>query len=503
MKLSDAVPLESRISILSQKLKTLEHEAKQATDSLRETLDSEAKQLATLKQENRDLKATLTSIRSAPPPLASSSSSSSSRGQSDRQVEALEKTVHNLRRQWDKVLTDKKTALSRLSNLQDNVKDLLRQTQGAASASTSKGPLLVNPRPPSAASSSASSVSSARPSSALSFPTAPAMMQGPAWREIRQLENRLEKALLKINEAQSIRKTYESVIDRLKQEQVHYGSQGQAIEQEIKAMGIEHDRLINSLKDMQKGRDVAKAELAAFEDRLQKERRGRAESLESLRDQVRTLQQTNQALLQKQTPLTESATQRRDIGAIKTEDEAIQTLCRALIAKGKEEQAKDVSSLVDELLKEQESCSELKVMVAMAKMQLSDLEAELTDLRTLSAEIKGEGGMSTQDRLDAAQDELKEANEEAERAREAHDSTSRQHADVLSGIQHLTAMVSAIPPGSGQMPSSVLMKLASDPGQIGEVLSQCEERLLAAYQLVKGIPKANQLLEDMVSSSSF
>jgi chromosome segregation ATPase len=493
MKLSEAVPVETRVAILKQKLKTLQDEARNASDDLREMIEAEAKQLTSLKQENRDLKATLTTMRSAPPPLASSSSS---RGQCEsRKVEVLEKTVHNLRRQWDKVLSDKKTSLSRLSNLQDNVKDLMRQSQGAA-PSSSKGPTLVNTRPPSAVSSSASSMSSSRPPSALSFPSGP-MMQGPAWREIRQLENRLEKALLKTNEAQSIRKTYESVIDRLKQEQVHYGAQGQVIEQEIKAMGIEQDRLLHSLTGMQKGRDQAKADLAAFEEKLRSDRQQRSELLESLRDQVRTLQQTNEALLQKQIPLADSALQKREVGKIRTEDEAIQALSRALVAKGKEDQAVDIDRLVTELLKEQESCSKLKVMVAMAKMQLSDVEADLSDLKSHCADLKGEGALSTQNRLDAAQDQLKEANEEAEKAREAHDVTLRQHADVLSGVQHLAAMIASIPPGPGQMPSSVLVKLAGDPEQVAEVLSQCEERLIAAYQLVKGIPKAHQKLEEI------
>jgi chromosome segregation ATPase len=44
----------------------------------------------------------------------------------------------------------------------------------------------------------------------------------PEMRQIRVLENRLDKAMIKYNEAQSIRKTYEQIVKRLKEERVGY-----------------------------------------------------------------------------------------------------------------------------------------------------------------------------------------------------------------------------------------------------------------------------------------
>ena len=41
-------------------------------------------------------------------------------------------------------------------------------------------------------------------------------------RNIRILENRLDKAMLKYNEAQSIKKTYEVILKRLKEERLSY-----------------------------------------------------------------------------------------------------------------------------------------------------------------------------------------------------------------------------------------------------------------------------------------
>jgi hypothetical protein len=44
----------------------------------------------------------------------------------------------------------------------------------------------------------------------------PTQDDSPLTRKIRMLENRLDKAMIKYNEAQSIRKTYEQIVKRLK-----------------------------------------------------------------------------------------------------------------------------------------------------------------------------------------------------------------------------------------------------------------------------------------------
>lgn len=51
----------------------------------------------------------------------------------------------------------------------------------------------------------------------------------PYMRKIRMLENRLDKAMIKYNEAQSIKRTYELIVKRLKEERVGYDNQLSAI----------------------------------------------------------------------------------------------------------------------------------------------------------------------------------------------------------------------------------------------------------------------------------
>eukprot|EP01022_Parablepharisma_sp_SALTPOND_P016480 TRINITY_DN241_c3_g1_i1.p3 TRINITY_DN241_c3_g1~~TRINITY_DN241_c3_g1_i1.p3 ORF type:complete len:294 (-),score=54.45 TRINITY_DN241_c3_g1_i1:1134-2015(-) len=61
----------------------------------------------------------------------------------------------------------------------------------------------------------------------------------PLMQTIRQLENKLDKAMIKYNEAMSIRKTYEMIVKRLQDERVGYDNQLAAIEKNLR--GKEHD----------------------------------------------------------------------------------------------------------------------------------------------------------------------------------------------------------------------------------------------------------------------
>jgi hypothetical protein len=58
------------------------------------------------------------------------------------------------------------------------------------------------------------------------------------------LENRLDKAMIKYNEAQSIRKTYEQIVKRLKEERVGFDNQLAAIERTLAAKTHDYEELL-------------------------------------------------------------------------------------------------------------------------------------------------------------------------------------------------------------------------------------------------------------------
>lgn len=61
----------------------------------------------------------------------------------------------------------------------------------------------------------------------------------PYMRKIKLLENKLDKAMIKYNEAMSIRRTYEQILTRLKEERAGYDNQISSIQKSLKSK--EHD----------------------------------------------------------------------------------------------------------------------------------------------------------------------------------------------------------------------------------------------------------------------
>lgn len=92
-----------------------------------------------------------------------------------------------------------------------------------------------------------------------------AFEESPLTKQIRVLENKLDKIMIKYNEAQSIRKTYEQIVKRLKEERIGYDNQLAAIERSLK--GKEHDyvELVLLSHDAIHAKELAESELKKYE----------------------------------------------------------------------------------------------------------------------------------------------------------------------------------------------------------------------------------------------
>jgi hypothetical protein len=107
----------------------------------------------------------------------------------------------------------------------------------------------------------------------------PNMEDSPFTRKIRMLENRLDKAMIKYNEAQSIRKTYEQIVKRLKEERVGFDNQLGAIERTLAAKQHDFEELQLLSGDANHARDVAFAEKERVGGGYDEERRNRERQL--------------------------------------------------------------------------------------------------------------------------------------------------------------------------------------------------------------------------------
>ncbi|KPA75174.1 hypothetical protein ABB37_08836 [Leptomonas pyrrhocoris] len=125
--------------------------------------------------------------------------------------------------------------------------------------------------------------------------------------KIRALENRLDKCLVKHNEVNTIRRTYETLLERLQLEQAGFNTQVSSTEQALQCADKELAELVAVWKSAAKARDAAKAEVADLKSQIAAERQKQRKDLderrafiEAKRQQLETKHETLIQKLQQQ-----------------------------------------------------------------------------------------------------------------------------------------------------------------------------------------------------------
>lgn len=98
--------------------------------------------------------------------------------------------------------------------------------------------------------------------------------------KIRTLENRLDKALIKHNEAVAIRRTYDDILQRLEAERVGYDNQLAAIEKTLRAKEHDNKQLEQMAQDARYARDAALLQVQRFKEAYAAERQQREKEME-------------------------------------------------------------------------------------------------------------------------------------------------------------------------------------------------------------------------------
>merc|ERR1719230_1841316 len=129
----------------------------------------------------------------------------------------------------------------------------------------------------------------------------------PQMRQIRILENRLDKAMIKYNEAQSIRKTYEQIVKRLKEERMGFDNQLAAIERTLKSKERDYEELLLLSHDAYHAKEMAQAELHRFEQGVMEERNQRDKEVQEKKTLVQRRVDMNHRLEQREKMLKKQA----------------------------------------------------------------------------------------------------------------------------------------------------------------------------------------------------
>jgi hypothetical protein len=127
----------------------------------------------------------------------------------------------------------------------------------------------------------------------------PNQEDSPLTRNIRMLENRLDKAMIKYNEAMSIKKTYEQIAKRLREERVGFDSQLSALERTMGAKQRDYEELLLLSGDASHARDVAKSELDKVRQGYEDESQRREGDLRDRHQELALRRQTSDLLKQR------------------------------------------------------------------------------------------------------------------------------------------------------------------------------------------------------------
>merc|ERR1719218_226633 len=106
--------------------------------------------------------------------------------------------------------------------------------------------------------------------------------------------------MIKYNEAQSIKKTYEAIVKRLKQERCGFDNQLAAIERTLKSKERDYEELLLLSHDAYHAKEMAQAELHRFEQGVMEERSQRDREVQDKKVLVQQRVEMNQRLEQRE-----------------------------------------------------------------------------------------------------------------------------------------------------------------------------------------------------------
>lgn len=207
--------------------------------------------------------------------------------------------------------------------------------------------------------------------------------ESEAAQHLRQLENRLDKARLKSQEADHISKVYEKIKAHLQQESLTFHNQLDAQEADILKTRHELKEVQSMYSDAQVARDDAKEELARHEAIVYKERKEREEALAELKlqaEEKKAHAERVERRLQRQALGEQELGQEGQKPALSEEEQEkkITTFEEAFIRIKEATGVSDVQEVVDRFRSQGETQKHLEELKTNNKKQLDRLKEEKT-----------------------------------------------------------------------------------------------------------------------------
>lgn len=291
----------------------------------------------------------------------------------------------------------------------------------------------------------------------------PSLEDTPETRKIRMLENRLDKAMIKYNEAQSIRKTYEQIVKRLKEERIGFDNQLAAIERALGAKQHDYEELVLLSSDATHAREMILQELEKARGQYEDEKRQREKELREKQQYVKIRLEMSQRLDKRDKHKVEVVA--KESGDLSAEEErhlksalAVTAMQQGVAVEEKKEHrskidifesafrkikeatgVSDVNEVIQKITSQESTTDNLINLSKENQARLEQLQAEHMSLKARVEELKysGSGGGHRRKMVDDHEQNLVLASAKLERSKLKYERLAKVLIGVKAGVEHL------------------------------------------------------------------
>eukprot|EP00586_Coscinodiscus_wailesii_P017365 CAMPEP_0172492876 /NCGR_PEP_ID=MMETSP1066-20121228/24135_1 /TAXON_ID=671091 /ORGANISM="Coscinodiscus wailesii, Strain CCMP2513" /LENGTH=610 /DNA_ID=CAMNT_0013262729 /DNA_START=30 /DNA_END=1862 /DNA_ORIENTATION=+ len=225
--------VDQQLDDLRERMRLLQQDRRANVDILEANKVAIAEEVRNLRDENKDLRLQLTKLKKLPNGSGGgcgNDNAGTAGGGGNGELATLQKEVLRLRSEYDGL----KVRSAKLKGQLDKLKDEAKLCELEARR--------------------------------------PNQEDSPLSRKIRMLENRLDKAMIKYNEAQSIRNTYEHISKRLKEERLSFDNQLTALDRTLRSKQRDYRELLLLSGNANHAREVAQHELQRAQQTYEEKR---------------------------------------------------------------------------------------------------------------------------------------------------------------------------------------------------------------------------------------
>ncbi|KAJ3150956.1 hypothetical protein HDU86_006212 [Geranomyces michiganensis] len=314
------------------------------------------------------------------------------------------------------------------------------------------------------------------------------LQDSPQAKEIRMLENRLDKATIKYNEAQAVRKIYEQIVKRLQEERLTFDNQLTNFEKTLQVKKQDSLELEMMSRDANHAKEVAKAELTRFEQQINEERKEREKDLQARKELVKQKMEVADKIDWKKLQLEDQA---NDLAmSAEANKEQYDEAREKKIAEYDENMRLvkeatgvfDINEVISKYQSQGDTHEHLSQLQKANELRNEDLKKKKQAITAEYEELKYSGEAKhahARRMIEEMQQHLTEGEAKMVDAKVKYERVAKLMNNAKAGVQHLSAKVDGI-----QLPDSAPIKMSDD--SVVQILDVCIRKLEHLANNVQG-----------------